>query len=165
MSSVPRAQGAEFTGRHMWFLALGFFGVIIAVNIGMAIVASTSWTGLVVSNSYVASQEFEAKRLAHEAQAAAGWHATLSYSPGIARLAIVDGTGQPVDLGEAMLQVNRPVGGHDDQRIALERAPDGGYSARIDLGTGVWDAVVTALDTAKGPFELRERFKVEGAGR
>lgn len=163
MSNVPRAQSAEFTGRHMWFLALGFFGVIIAVNIGMAVVASTSWTGLVVSNSYVASQEFEAKRLAHEAQAAAGWRATLTFSQGMARLIVVDGAGYPVNLGEVTLQINRPVGGHDDQRIALERAPDGGYSAHIDLGTGVWDAVVTALDTAKGPFEQRERFKVAGA--
>lgn len=165
MSSVPGAPRGEFTGRHMWFLALGFFGVIIAVNVGMAVVASTSWTGLVVSNSYVASQEFEEKRLAHAAQATAGWHATLSYSPGIARLVIVDGTGHPIDLGGAILQVNRPVGGHDDQRIALERAPDGGYSAQIDLGAGVWDAVVTALETAKGPFELHERFDVEGAGQ
>lgn len=163
MSSVPDAKRGEFTGRHMWFLTLGFFGVVITVNVGMAIVASTSWTGLVVNNSYVASQEFEEKRLAHEAQAAAGWKAKLTYSPGIARLVIIDGAGQPVDLGDVTLQINRPVGGHDDQRIALERAPDGGYSASVDLASGVWEALVTALDTAKGPFELRERFGIEGA--
>lgn len=163
MSNIPEARHPEFTGRHMWLLAVGFFGVIIAVNVGMAIVASTSWTGLVVSNSYVASQEFEEKRLAHEAQAAAGWRATLTFSPGMARLIVVDGAGYPVDLGDVTLQINRPVGGHDDQRIALERAPDGAYAARIGLGAGVWEALVTAPDTAKGPFELRERFRIEEA--
>lgn len=150
----------EFTGRHMWFLVIGFFGVIIAVNIGMAIVASTSWTGLVVSNSYVASQEFEEKRIAHEAQKAAGWQATFTYSPGIAKVVIVDGAGRPIDLGPVELQVNRPVGGHDDQAVLLERAPDGGYTATLTLAAGVWDALVQATETSKGPFELRERFTV-----
>lgn len=165
MSNVPEAGHPEFTGRHMWLLILGFFGVIIAVNVGMAIVASTSWTGLVVGNSYVASQEFEEKRLAHEAQAAAGWRATLTFSPGLVRLIVVDGAGYPVDLGEVMLQINRPVGGHDDQRLTLERDPRGGYSAPVDLGKGVWEALVTAPDTAKGPFELRERLRLEGADK
>ncbi len=38
---------------------VAFFGVIIAVNVTMATIAIASWTGLVVQNSYVASQEFE----------------------------------------------------------------------------------------------------------
>lgn len=157
---MTAARSPEFTGRHMWLLVIGFFGVIIAVNIGMAIVASTSWTGLVVSNSYVASQEFEDKRIAHEAQKAAGWQATFTYSPGIAKVVIVDGAGQPIDLGPVTLKINRPVGGHDDQAVSLERAPDGSYAATLKLTTGVWDALVQAAQTSKGPFELHERFTV-----
>lgn len=151
----------EFTGRHMWLLVIGFFGVIIAVNVGMAVVASTSWTGLVVSNSYVASQEFEEKRIAHEAQKAAGWQATFTYSPGLAKLVVIDGAGNPLDLGPVTLKVNRPVGGHDDQAVRFERTPDGGYAATLTLAGGVWDALVQA-ETPKGSFELRERFGVEG---
>lgn len=165
MTNSPQASEREFTGRHMWFLVLGFFGVIIAVNVGMATVASTSWTGLVVSNSYVASQEFEEKRLAHEAQVAAGWNATLTYSPGIAQLIVTDGADNPIDLGEATLQINRPVGGHDDRQVALERTQDGTYSASVTLTSGVWETLVTALDTDLGPFELHERLKIEGAGQ
>ena len=62
----------EFTGKHMLLLAVGFFGVIISVNVLMAVLSATSWTGLVVQNSYVASQEFETRRVAHDAQQAAG---------------------------------------------------------------------------------------------
>jgi nitrogen fixation protein FixH len=158
---MSAARSQEFTGRHMWLLSIGFFGVVIAVNIGMAVVASTSWTGLVVTNSYVASQAFEEKRIAHENQLAAGWEASFTYSPGVAKLVIVDGAGKPVDLGPVTLKVNRPVGGHDDQAISLERAPNGGYAATLQLAGGVWDASVEAMETPKGPFELHERFSVE----
>lgn len=162
MSSAPGSAPGEFTGRHMWFLIVGFFGVVIAVNIGMAVVSSTSWTGLVVANSYVASQEFEEKRLAHEAQLAAGWTSRFTYTPGLARLDLVDGAGRPVDLGPVTLKANRPVGGHDDQTVLLEQSADGSYAAAMTLGTGVWEVLVEATDTPKGPYELHERFSVEG---
>ena len=56
----PTAEtpGRRFTGGHMLALVCGFFGVVIAVNLTMALFATGSWTGLVVKNSYVASQHF-----------------------------------------------------------------------------------------------------------
>jgi nitrogen fixation protein FixH len=160
--SEARANKGEFTGRHMLFLAVGFFGVIISVNVLMAVVSSTSWTGLVVQNSYVASQEFEEKRIAHEKQTAAGWQASFTYAPGIAQLIVRDGAGKPVDLGPVTVLINRPVGGHDDEKLTLNRSADGTYAASVALAEGVWDVVATAT-TDTGPFELHERFKVEGA--
>ena len=162
MSIATDKTDRPFTGRHMWILALSFFGVIIAVNVLMATLAMRSWTGLVVDNSYVASQQFEEKRLAHKAQQAAGWQAVLTYLPGVARLVIVDGARGPIDLGDVSIKLNRPVGGHDDQIASLRHKPDGSYEAAIDLPAGVWDATVTAPETALGPFELRERLRVEG---
>jgi nitrogen fixation protein FixH len=161
MSTAPSKAAREFTGFHMWMLAVSFFGVIIAVNVGMATLAIRSWTGLVVDNSYVASQEFEEKRLAHEAQRAAGWQATLTYLPGVARLLIVDGAHAPVALGDVSIKINRPVGGHDDKVLDLERHDDGSYEAAVDLPVGVWEATVTAINTSLGPFELHERIQVE----
>src|SRR5690242_12351996 len=120
MSFAGEKSGRPFTGRHMWILALSFFGVIIAVNVVMATFAMRSWTGLVVDNSYIASQQFEDKRLAHQIQQAAGWQAILTYLPGVARLVIVDGARGPIDLGDVTIKVNRPVGGHDDQTISLQ---------------------------------------------
>lgn len=158
-------QDREFTGRHMGLAIGAFFGVIIAVNVGMAVVSSTSWTGLVVQNSYVASQEFEDKRIAHEAQQAAGWNASFLYVPGRAELAVVDGAGKPVDLGTVTLKVNRPVGGHDDQAVTFERTADGAYGVDLKLDVGVWDALVEATSTPEGRFELRERFSVREATR
>jgi len=160
--SQARANKGEFTGRHMALLAVSFFGVIISVNVGMAVLSSTSWTGLVVENSYVASQEFEEKRIAHEKQLAAGWQSNFTYAAGIAQLLVKDGAGNPVDLGPVSLLINRPVGGHDDARLSPDRGADGSYSAPVTLGDGVWEAVATA-DTSTGPFELHVRFKVGNA--
>jgi nitrogen fixation protein FixH len=162
MTTVPPLRQAGFTGRHMLLLVGAFFGVVITVNVGMAVMAARSWTGLVVPNSYVASQQFEGKRLAHERQRAAGWQATLAVSPGLVRLMILDAAGRPVDLGRVSLALNRPVGGHDDRAVELSRTPDGAYVAPLDLAPGTWEARVSAPGTPLGPFELHERFRLEG---
>jgi nitrogen fixation protein FixH len=162
MSATPRARRGEFTGFHMWLLAIGFFGVVIGVNITLAVFSSVSWTGLVVENTYVASQEFDGKRIAHKRQVEAGWTSSLSYAGGTAILAVADGSGTPVDLGTPTLQINRPVGGHDDQKVALVRQPDGTYAGPVHLSRGVWEARVDVAETPLGPFEIHERFRIEG---
>jgi nitrogen fixation protein FixH len=143
----------------MLLLASAFFGVIIAVNVGMSVLAYRSWTGLVVENSYVASQEFETKRIAHEKQLAAGWTSELTFENGMMRLNVLDGAGREVDLGTVSLLVNRPVGGHEDQTVTLKRGTSG-YTAALTLAPGVWDAAIDAPETSLGPYELYERFQV-----
>ncbi|TIU14500.1 MAG: cytochrome oxidase, partial [Mesorhizobium sp.] len=80
--SANARRPREFTGRHMLATILAFFGVVIAVNLTMATFASTSWTGLVVENTYVASQQFNRKAEEGRAQAALGWTGKLTISSG-----------------------------------------------------------------------------------
>jgi nitrogen fixation protein FixH len=49
---------APFNGRHMTAILVAGFGVVIAVNVAMASLASSTFGGIVVENSYVASQDF-----------------------------------------------------------------------------------------------------------
>src|SRR5690606_31679205 len=60
MNSTPR-KGFVFTGWHMFGAMVLFFGVIISVNLYMAWQATHTWSGLVVKNTYIASQEFNGK--------------------------------------------------------------------------------------------------------
>jgi nitrogen fixation protein FixH len=54
-----RAQTASgFTGRHMAITIVGFFLVVIVVNLAMARMATSTFGGVVVENSYVASQHY-----------------------------------------------------------------------------------------------------------
>ena len=160
MKPAAAAQPGTFTGKHMAILVVAFFGVIISVNIGMAVVSSVSWTGLVVDNSYVASQEFEDKRLAHEAQVGAGWQSVFTFASGAAQLSLRDATGAAPDLGQVTILVNRPVGGHDDQTLSLLRGADGTYSTALTLGDGVWDVWITAPHSSMGFYELHARIKI-----
>ena len=60
MSRTPHTPSQKtFTGRHMLLLVSAFFAAVIAANGTMAYFAARSWTGLVVENSYVASQEYK----------------------------------------------------------------------------------------------------------
>lgn len=150
----------EFTGRHMLAITIAFFGVIISVNILMAVISMRTWTGLVVDNSYVASQEYQDKLDAHRVQAEAGWTSVLEYGDGRIRLDLVAGDA-PVAIGGLRLRLNRPIGTRDDHLLDLVAQPDGSYAADVALDAGMWEALVTAPDTPLGPYELHKRFKVE----
>lgn len=47
-----------FDGRHMTAILVAGFAVVIAVNLGAAVVAKRTFGGIVVENSYAASQDF-----------------------------------------------------------------------------------------------------------
>ncbi len=148
----------EFTGWHMLASMLAFFAIIIAVNVYLAVSASRTWTGLVVENSYVASQQFnEKERLARE-QAALGWHAELSYVPGHLALDIRGSDGQAIDLGTVTVALSRPLGDREDRTVALMRGGNGVYSAAILLPRGAWNAISTAPSTPHGAFEQHSRL-------
>ena len=49
------------------------------------------------------------------------------------------------------------------QSLELKRNGKGAYEATVDLPSGLWEATVTAPKTELGPFELRERIRVETA--
>ena len=48
----------RFTGWHFTVIIIAFFGVVIAVNLTMAVFATRTFGGVVVENSYVASQNY-----------------------------------------------------------------------------------------------------------
>lgn len=152
------AASKEFTGKHMLALAVSFFGVIIAVNVVMAVSAARTWTGLVVQNSYVASQEFQDKADARHAQNAAGWTIRMAYQAGEIRVEALGPQG-PLALEDASVFIHRPVGGHDDATVQLSLV-DGLYRGDIELGSGVWDVTVTTGATELGAIERETRIRV-----
>lgn len=65
----------RFTGWHMTAILLAFFGVIVAVNFTMAAFATRTFGGVVVENSYVASQKYNGWLKAAREQESLGWKA------------------------------------------------------------------------------------------
>lgn len=64
---------SRFSGRHMIAILIAFFGVVIAVNLTMAMFATRTFGGVVVENSYVASQKYNDWLAAAERQKKLTW--------------------------------------------------------------------------------------------
>ena len=63
----------RFSGWHMTAILLAFFGVVVAVNMTMAVFATRTFGGVVVENSYVASQKYNGWLEAARKQERLGW--------------------------------------------------------------------------------------------
>lgn len=163
MNETTKAR--EFTGRHMLAIMFAFFGVIITVNLTMATLARTSWSGLVVPNTYVASQEFNRKAGEGRAQAALGWTAELSIASGMLRFALTDAEGEPVRLTGGIATLHRPVGAADDMSVSLDVAGDG-LEAPLAIEDGAWIVEVHVDAGLDRPYRETRRIQLrEGAAR
>lgn len=135
--STPK-RPFQFTGFHMTLCMVAFFSVIIVVNFGMAMLASNSWTGLVVKNSYVASQKFNAELKAAEQQKSIGWHSTLHYRDGSLVVTLKDRDGNRLYPKTLTATVGRPAFEQLDQRLVLDNGKDGSFHVGVDLAPGEW---------------------------
>lgn len=134
----------EFTGRHAAILFCSAFGVIIAVNVTLAVNAVATFPGLEAKNTYVASQEFDTRR---DAQQALGWTVSAQARGPHLVLSIRDGAGHPVRAKALEAVVGRATHVRDD--VAPDFRFDGqDYLADLPLGAGNWNLRLkaTALD-------------------
>jgi len=153
---------SQFTGRHMLLIMLAFFGVIIAVNVTMAMFATRSWTGFVVKNSYVASQEFNEKAERGRAQAALGWTATLAIDGSAVRYRLTDRAGAPVATSSVNAVFRRPTSDTEDRTFALEAGSEGWHVTPATLHDGVWIVEIDAEAGLEQPYRDVRRIVLKG---
>ena len=149
---------AELTGKHVLVITVSAFAVIIGVNLTLAFKAVSTFPGLEVKNSYVASQGFNDRKAAQEAL---GWSLAPSYSDGRVDLAITDRDGVPVAVDDLDVLIGRTTSTAADARPRFLRAGDV-YTARLDLGLGKWMVKVTARSADGTLFEQRSELFVRG---
>lgn len=150
----------ELTGKHVLAITTGAFAVIIAVNVVMAFKAVSTFPGLEVQNSYVASQTWD-KEMA--AQKALGWNVAKDYDEklGELRLTFTDETGAPVQLAGLNVLLGRPTSARDDTRPAFAREA-GVYVGKVHLAPGKWMLHIEALAPDGTPYRRRIDLFVEG---
>ena len=122
------------TGRGMLTVFLSLFGIIIGVNIVMAVTAVRSFPGLEVANSYVASQNFDRERAA---QQSLGWRAEPVYENGQLSVKISDAQGLPAPVQALNITVSRPTQKRDDVSPEM-RYLSGLWVADLTLQPGAW---------------------------
>lgn len=145
---------AELKGRHVLGIAVGAFGVIIAVNLVMAYQAISTFPGLEVANGYVASQTFDAER---KAQEALGWTVATDYTDGRLTLAVTDSEGLPAAMQSLAVLVGRTTESRQDKRPEFERVA-GVWQADVALDWGKWMLVVEA--EAQDGTKFKQRLEL-----
>lgn len=148
----------ELTGAKVFAITAGAFGVIIAINVYMAVKAVRTFPGLEVENSYVASQDFD-KELA--AQKALGWTLKHSYENGQMILAFTDSTGTPVEARDITAVIGRTTEAAQDVRPAFTYA-NGVFTAPVTLEKGKWMVLLDAHAADGTLFHQRLDLFVKG---
>lgn len=141
----------QLTGRHVLMIFTGAFGIIISVNLLLAYSAVSTFPGLEVKNSYVASQQFDDRKAAQEAL---GWTVRADATDGQVTLQITDAEGAPVRVGALQAVIGRATHVGDD--MTPEFIFDGAaYNAPVDLAGGNWNIRMTALAENGTSFSQR----------
>ncbi len=154
---AARGTAGLLTGRKVLLIAFCAFLVMLAPNIVLSVAAVRTFSGLVVPNSYVASQEFDRARTA---QVALGWSVELTHEGDELRLAFTDAAGHPVHPPQVSLMVGRTTTTRNDVTPELLPTPSG-YAAAMPLAPGRWRAEVTATAADGTPFH-QSRFLFVG---
>jgi nitrogen fixation protein FixH len=125
----------RFTGRHMAAILVTFFGIVFAVNFVMAGYAHSTFGGIVVENSYVASQKFNGWLEEARAQERLGWSAGIKRDDDGSVRVMLDGPGPQARLAAI---ARHPLGRAPDRELTFVRAADGSFVSRETLPAGRW---------------------------
>lgn len=139
-----QAEPRPFTGKHMLAVMIGFFAVVLTANMTMVYFARSSWTGLVVANSYVASQEFNENTRKMEAMAAVDVHPVVSFTGGTLRVTLLTRAGEAIPAHGVRITLGRPSDENEDRTVDLAEQAPGTYEAAQVLGNGQWTGTVSA---------------------
>lgn len=136
--SVPAKPAVRrFTGWHMAAIMGGFFGTVIAVNLLLANLALSTFSGVVVENSYVASQAFNGMLGAAKADQALGWRLEVERArEGLLRFKLNDAAGAPVRGAAMKVLADHPLGAYAPVWLAPDETSPGVYE--MPLAAGRW---------------------------
>lgn len=146
------------TGAKVLAITVSAFAVIIGANVVMAVKAVSTFPGLEVRNSYVASQVFDTER---KAQEALGWTLNESLTDGTLRLAFRDRDGLPVAVERLSAVVGRTTEAAEDIRPDFAFR-NGDYVAPLPLKPGKWMILLEAFAQDGTRFHQRLDLFVEG---
>lgn len=148
----------RFTGWHMLGAMCLFFGTIISVNVYMAWNAVSSWSGLVVPNTYVASQQFNGKAEAAKQRAASGITGRLNVIAGKVLYAIHHPSELNYRPDSVILHFRRPVGESQNFDLTLSATGNSQFAAVHDVPLGQW--IVETVVSKDGAIIIHEGERI-----
>lgn len=165
MAIEHKQQRFVFTGWHMLLVMVLFFGTIISVNMFMAWNAVRTWSGLVVPNTYVASQQFNGKVEEAKRLAASGIEGDLVIKDGRITYHVVDAKGAAIVADDIKATFKRPVDEREDFTLDLAPAGEGRFIADRDVPAGQWVIDISTMHGGTKVFHQTLRTVVAGGVR
>jgi nitrogen fixation protein FixH len=104
----------------------------------MAVLATRTFGGLVVENSYVATRQFNGWLEEARAQQALGWDSTMSLDGDRHIVMTLARAARPMAGATVVAVARHPVGGKEDVTIAFRETAPGIHRAASPLPAGRW---------------------------
>ena len=156
LSAEPRFR---LTGWHVLAIIVGFFALVIAVDVSFAVSAYRTFPGEVSATPYEDGVAYNRKLAQLEAQGRLGWApvATVAADGGV-RLEVRDRAGQPVRGLHVSARMERPA--TESGRIVptFREAEPGVYLAHPGRLLGAWDVNLVMTDAGRHSFEAERRL-------
>lgn len=161
--------GRPLTGRMVLFMLLAFFGVVIAVNLVMLRVASSTFSGQGDKNAYVAGLSYNRALAAAREQDHRGWKVDARLErvgPGRSVVSVARSGADGFANVEVIAHFEHPATGRLDRSVALEPAGPNAWRSALDLPAGAWDFVIEMRSGGAVVFMSRDRIvAADKAGR
>ncbi|CUX79494.1 MAG: cbb3-type cytochrome c oxidase biogenesis protein CcoH [Roseibaca calidilacus] len=158
MTKDNDAKGFRMTGPKVLAIMVTAFGTIIAVNLTLAYSAVSTFPGLEVQNSYIASQNFNEDL---SAQQALGWDVSADVSGNELILKITGPDGSPAQVATLDALLGAATHVRDDQRPEFVFL-DGAFRAPVDIAPGNWNIRLRATAADGTLFQQRVVLHVDG---
>jgi nitrogen fixation protein FixH len=146
-------------------MILGFFAVIIAINLVMLHAAISTFGGTATPSSYEAGLKFTAEEAAVAAQDARHWRVDghLGETGGSRTLTVsaVDAAGAPLTHLSVNARFLHPADERRDVAVSMEEIAPGTYSGIAGVGAGQWVLDLTMDRAGVRQFHSRNRILAE----
>jgi nitrogen fixation protein FixH len=153
----------RLTGRLVLFLLLGFFGIVIGVNMILMWLAIQTLPGTDVESAYRASLAYEKEIAAARDQDGRKWHVDArveraANGGATLRVEARDDSGRPLSGLKFQGRFERPTDRRADQAVMLAETGIGIYSGNANLiAPGQWDLVLQGDRAEQRMFLSRNR--------
>lgn len=143
------------SGKRVAVYFVAFFGLIVAVNTGMATMALRTHSGLVTDHAYEKGLRYNQLIAAEQQQAALGWHSRADYADGMLRFELRDAEDKPITPEKATAYFTRPT----KQGMDFTSSLSGSTTPVRFPANGLWEMRIEAVH-AGTPYQHTQRIVV-----
>ncbi len=163
----PKRRDKPLTGRAVLVWFLSFFGIVVGVNLVMAYLAVSTFSGVETDDAYRKGRDYNETLSQRRTQKALGWSLELDTIAGVdgeVRLSVIatDSEGLPIENMSVEATFWRPAASGIDQVQVLMAVGGGHYAGTFTLpAAGNWQIRIEAVSPNGDAFRKVEQVFIK----